>query len=553
MKEQLLQLKAKYLELSAKLSLTQKISIVAVLVMMFATILYLSVNANKVDYSTLMSNLTAEDSSEIVEYLKKEKIPYSIAAGGGAIRVPEDKVLDLRLQVAGNGLLKGGGVGYELFDKQDITTLTEFTENLNMVRATQGELARTIQSLAPVKSARVHIAMPKDSLFIEDKREPSASILINLHPGRALSERQVASIVHLVSSSVIGLTPDRITLVDNFGNVLNSGDGGGIDGITGKNLAFKQKVDKGLEENIMRLLLPIVGEGKARVSVNTDLDFDQAEKNEERYDPNVTAVRSETKLEEQKENLKPQNAGGLVGTQANLPGRAGQATTNSAEGSKSSVEKSTTNYEINKTIRKVQEAVGNVKKVSVSVLLDGVTKKNGDKVEMAPMPDDQVKRIDEIVRTAVGFDEKRGDRVVVSSIPFAEVEVEPAVPAYKEIITFAVKHNIIPWILLFITIIVALILLSRSIKALAPASVTPEGIVLEGQSMRDGSGDFSKSETIAEVKQKTAEEIELERLSAEIEESMGITMSKEQLTVINFARKNVDITARILRKWMKEK
>lgn len=557
MREQLAQYKIKIMEVGNKLSLFQKVAVTAVLLATIGLFAYLITNATAVKYSGLISNLSAEDSSQIVEFLKKEKVPYQLASGGSAIKVPDEKVLDIRLMLAGSGLPKGGGVGYEIFDNQDITTLTDFTEHVNMIRATQGELARTIQHLEPVKSARVHIVMPKESMFVEDQKKPTASILLDLHAGRALSQKQVSSIVHLVASSIEGMNPDDVTIVDSTGNVLNSNEGVG-EGITGKNLEYRKKIEKNLEENILKLISPIVGEGKARVTVNADIDFDRAEKNEELYNPNVTAIRSETKVEESKENVKGP-ATGVTGTQANLPGGTGQAVSENGNAAKSSLEKSTTNYEINKTIRKVIESVGNIKKVSVSVVLDGMAKKNGEKIEMVPLADAQVKSIDEIVRTSVGYDEKRGDKVVVTSIPFAEKELETPVPVSKEILTYALKYNLIPWLVLLLIFMVGVIPLYRSIKSVAVSSrmaTTPEGMMIDGVSMPSQTSGMEGMEGLfggPEKHEKTQEEIELEKLSIEIEKSMGITMSKEQLVAISFARKNTDLTSKILKKWMKDK
>jgi len=297
MEEKLAQIKEKLQEISEKLSLKQKISIASVVGLMLVIIAGITYSYTKEELSTLFTGLSAEDSAAIVEILRKDKISYDLSQDTSIIRVPEDKVLDIRLRFTAMGLPKGGGVGYEIFDKQDVTTLTEFTERVNMTRALQGELERTISSLTPVKSARVHIVVPKESMFIEDHKDPTSSVLLTMYKGRTLSKRQINSIVHLVSSSIEGLAPDRVTIVDNTGNILSGGDKG-LEGLSGKKIAYKRNIEQTLEKEIIKLLKPIVGDGNARVTVNTDIDFDKAERQEEKYDPNITAVRSENKLEE---------------------------------------------------------------------------------------------------------------------------------------------------------------------------------------------------------------------------------------------------------------
>ncbi len=543
MKDQLLQIKERLQQVNEKLSLTQKISIGAVLAVALAVIVAVVAGSTAVEDSFLFTNLSAEDSAMIVEELKKEKIPYTLQSGGSAITVPKDKVLDLRLKMASAGLPRGGGVGYEIFDKQDVTTLTRFTEHVNMVRALQGELSRTITNLSPIKAARVHIVLPKESMFVEDQKEPSASVMVTLYKGRALSQRHVSSILHLVSSSIEGMRPDKVSIVDSSGNVLSGADDE-LEGLSGKKLAYKRKVERRLEGNIMKLLNPVIGEGKSRVTVNTDMDFDRGVREEERYNPNVTAVRSETKTEESKISTKGQ-PGGLAGAQANLPGRAGQAT-NQAGGSQSNLEKSTTNFEINKTVRKVRENVGSVKKVAVSVVLDGKEIVENEETKIVPLGDEELKRIEELVKTAIGFDAARGDQVVVTSIPFAPVTAPAEVPVYEKLLPYLLRY-LVPLVALLLIFLLVLRPLFKSIRALAPAPVTPEGAVLEAAELPGE--ERAKPEAI----EKSEEEKEIDRLEAEIEESLGISIPREQLLVINYARKNIDVTTRILKKWMSEK
>ncbi len=552
MNEKITELKNKAFELNNKLTLKQKISILAVVLIAAGLIAVIFLLNSKESSAYLFTNLEKDDAAAIVEALKKDKISYQLENEGTAIKVPAKDVLNLRLTLTSQGLPKGGGVGYEIFDNQDITTLTSFTEKVNMVRAIQGELARTISSLAPVKSARVHIVLPKESLFVEDQKEATASVLLNLESGGALDSRQVQSITTLVSSSVEGLQPENVAIVDNFGRVLNE-TANDENELANKKLTYKKRIEKDYEKNILNIIEPIVGKERARVSVTTDLDFDKAEKTEEMYDPNVTAVRSESKLEETK-NGSSNGAGGVAGVQSNLPGRAGQAVNNGST-SGGSLEKSTTNFEINKTVRQVKEDVGRVTRIGASVILDGIAttiEKDGKKeTKIVAIEDKQLREIEDLVKTAIGFDDTRGDRVVVNSIPFMPKPETKPEPMYQKMIPYSTKF--LPWIIILIVIFAVVRPLIKSIKHVTrPEPITPEGVHIPGgkelaQSGSEGSKGHANDGYLDPDKDE-----EMLKIEAEIQDTMGVKMSKEHLMAITFARKNIDITTRILKKWLKE-
>ncbi len=281
--------------------------VIASLVLFFAWI-------QRADYQVLYSHLSEEDAGLIIQKLREQKVPYTISTG--AIMVPSDKVYDVRLQLAGQGLPQGGGVGFELFDKTSFT-MTDFVQKLNYRRALQGELARTIRSLSEVEQCRVHLAVPEKSLFINDDQRPKGSVLVRLKQGRSLSQGQVQGIVHLVSSSVEGLDPKDVAVVDSRGDMLTSAAEGSI-GITSGQREYQRTIEKDLENRIVGILEPVVGKGKIRAKVSADIDFTKVEKTEERYDPDSQVARSEQKVMEKSMNG---NRGGVPGVSSNLPGK----------------------------------------------------------------------------------------------------------------------------------------------------------------------------------------------------------------------------------------
>jgi flagellar M-ring protein FliF len=379
----------------------------------------LIVFANRTEYRPLFARLSGEDAGEIVRKLKEQKVPYRIEADGSAILVPADKVYELRLSLASEGLPQGGGVGFEIFDRKNFG-MTEFVQKLNYQRALQGELSRTISQLTGVEQARVHLAIPAKSLFKDEEKAPSASVVLKMKTAAPPRDSEVQGIVHLVASSVEGMDPDNVSVLDSRGKVLSRTGGSDLNGkMTSTMLEMQRSYEKTVEERLQSILDKAVGTGKSVARVNAVFDFKQVEKYEERYDPESTVVRSEQRREEK--NGATAGASGIPGVQSNT----GKATPPAAaqplsQGSKSD---ETMNYEISRSTARIIEPVGTLAKISVAVLVDGKTEGaagDGAKPRYTPRSADELQKIESLVKSAVGFNTERGDQVTVANIPFQD-------------------------------------------------------------------------------------------------------------------------------------
>lgn len=363
------------------------------------------------DLQVLYSNLGQEDAGQVVGKLREMKVPYRVE--GNAIYVPTARVYELRLELAAQGMPQGGGVGFEIFDKNQIG-VTEFVQRLNYVRAIQGELARTIRQLTEVEQARVHIAIPEKSIFTEKDDKPSASVVLKLKAGRTLGRGQVGGIVHLVSSSVEGLAPQKITVIDSMGNLLSKpSDTEAL--VDAKQLEYQKAVDREYEQKIQSMLESVVGKNKAIVRVSTKLDFTKVERTEEKYDPDTTAVRSEQRSQEKAGGTTP---GGIPGVLSNQPGSQAGGAGGASGGQK---QNETIQYEVSRSVSKIMQARGELKNVSVAVLVDGTYKKEGDKSAFVPRTEADMKKYNDLVRAAIGFNKDRGDQVTIENVPFEAV------------------------------------------------------------------------------------------------------------------------------------
>lgn len=391
---------------------SRKLSLAAVALLSLVFFAVLIAQSRSIDYSLLFANLSSADAAQVMEKLKEQKIPYRLEDGGKAIHIPADRVYETRIELAGNGLPQGGGVGFEIFDKQSFG-MTDFAQKINYRRALQGELARTISSLSPVESARVHLAMPENRLFKEQQREVTSSVILKLVPGQTLREDQIQGIVNLVAGSVEGLDGERVSIIDANGRVLSRNAQGGPSGpMTSGMLEYQMLIEKRLEERAQSLLDRAVGYGNALVKITAEIDFSQRESLEESYDPSTSVVRSEKIIQE---SGGVQVAGGVPGVQGNLGG--GQAMTATTPASRS---EESTNYEVSKVVRKLVESVGAVKNVSVAVLMADRRTAGADGAEAVYVPRNakELAEVEQMIKSALGIDEKRGDQIVVVSRPF---------------------------------------------------------------------------------------------------------------------------------------
>lgn len=374
----------------------------------------------------LYTELDQQDSSAIVQKLEAQKIPYEVDSSGSLIRVPSDQVGKLRMVMAADGLPKGGSIGYEIFDQKEGFGTTSFVQNINHLRALEGELARTISSMNPIQTARVHLVLPQHELFSHGTQTPTASIFIKTRGGTVLTREQIAAIQHLIAASVPQLQPNQVSIVDDRGNLLakpadNNGVGGSGDSPDDMRMNFEQAQVKKIEE----LLAQTLGFGKVRAQVSADLDFDRITTNSEIFDPESQVVRSTQSTTEDATNSEGGGGGQGVSVSNNLPANptqiAAAASPSPAPSNKNSRTEETINYEINKTIRNQVRESGQVKRLSVAVVIDDAsTTDDKGNVTYKPRSDEEIKKIRDLVASAVNFDANRGDTLQVTNMHFAQ-------------------------------------------------------------------------------------------------------------------------------------
>ncbi|MBI5741662.1 MAG: flagellar M-ring protein FliF [Nitrospirae bacterium] len=437
---------------------SKKTAVLAVLVVTIAGVLLLVSWTQRVDYQVLYSNLSEEDAGKILQELQERKIPYK-AGAGGAILVAADKVYDVRLQLASQGLPQGGGVGFEIFDNTNFTA-SEFVQKLNFRRALEGELSRTIRSLAGVQQCRVHLVVPDKSIFMlpENSQEATAAIFVSLRQGRKLSGSEVDGIIHLVASSVEGLSPKNITVVDNKGELLQKPNDDGLLSLSGSQMEFQHDYEVNLASKVLSILEPVVGRGKVKAKVSAEFDFTKSERTEEKFDPEGVVVRSEQKSTEKSTTGAP---AGVPGVASNLPGGGAQQVA-STQG-QSQKQDETINYETSKTVTRVVESPVSLERLTVAILIDGLLPSQQGSVENAKQyvqrSEEDVRYYEDIIKKTVGFTQDRGDEISVKVMPFREMATEgPAEEAPKEylpVILSVLKYlvPVIVMLLLFLFVV----------------------------------------------------------------------------------------------------
>ena len=400
------------------------------------------------DYKVLYSNLSDRDGGAIIGALEQLNVPYKFAEGGGAILVPASQVHEARLKLASQGLPKGGLVGFELMENQKFGA-SQFLEQVNFQRALEGELARSIQALSAVQGARVHLALTKQSVFVRENQKPSASVLVNIHPGRSLDAQQVSAVVHLIASSVPDLPITNVTIVDQNGNLLSkNGDDLATAGLDPGQLKYLQELEQSYIRRIEAILTPIVGAGNVRAQVAADVDFSHSEQLAETYKPNQKPADAAVRSQQTSESLNAngQTAGGVPGALSNQPPAPSQAPivappgatqngTGSAGSTSSTRKDATVNYEVDKTIEHVRQPVGGIKRLSVAVVVNQRKETDAKGVVTAkPLTTAEQTQITDLVKEAMGFSKDRGDTLNVVNSPFAgaEKEVIPEVPMWKQ-------------------------------------------------------------------------------------------------------------------------
>ncbi len=382
------------------------------------------------DMRVLFANLSDKDGGAIVAQLSQMQVPYRYAEGGGAIMVPADKVHDVRLRLASQGLPKGSVSGFELMEANRFG-MTQFQERLTFQRGLEGELTRTIQSLSSVQGARVHLALPNQNGFFREQQKPSASVMLTLHPGRTLDKAQVAGIVHLVASSVPEMNPKAVSVVDDAGSLLSASPDGQTQGADSQKLQYTQQLEQIYTRRILDMLEPLVGVGNVKAQVNADVDFSLVESTSEQHRPNQTpdssAVRSQQIVEDgSAPNAQP---AGVPGATTNQPPATGAAPINGAAAplgvasnggtAGGSRRESIINYEVDKTVKVVRESSGNVRRLSAAVVINHrSTTDRAGKSTTQPIPPNQLEQMTALVRETIGFNAERGDSVNVVNAAF---------------------------------------------------------------------------------------------------------------------------------------
>lgn len=456
-----------------------------------AVVLAMTAWQNQGDYKVLYANLSDKDGGAIISQLSQMNIPYRHADGGAAILVPAGKVHDARLRLATAGLPKGSVVGFELMDGARFGQ-TQFQERLTFQRGLEGELTRSINAMAAVESARVHLALPNQNGFFREQQKPSASVMLTLHPGRALDRTQVAGIVHLVSSSVPEMNPKAVSVLDQTGALISGPAEGAQGGLDAQQLQYVNQIESGYAKRIFELLEPVVGRENLRATVTADVDFSQTEATSEEFRPNQgnaasAAVRSSQTSEQQGSNGA--SATGIPGAASNQPPvpatapiigaaqplQAAQA--GAVGGATSSRRDAVTNYEIDKTVRVTRNATGTVKRLNAAVVVNhrAVTASNG-KTTSQPLSNEELDKLTALVRESVGFSQERGDSVKVINAPFKVDAIRTDdIPLWKqpEVIDM-LRAAAVPLALALVAILVFFGLIRPAVKTLlAPPAPEP--------------------------------------------------------------------------------
>ncbi len=399
--------------------------------------------AKEPNYVPLFEGMSGADAAQVVTILEQGDTPYRMQ--GSMVAVPAGKVHNLRIQLASQGLPKSSSPGYELLDEEQSFGTSSFIEKARFNRALEGELSRSIATLNSVKGARVHLAIPKKSAFLRNQQGASASVLISLFPGRKLNQSQIAGVIHLVASSVSGMDSERVTVVDQQGNLLTGSGGSSAMAMGSEQFTFASSIEESYSQRIVDLLAPIMGAGKVRAQVTADVDFTAIERTSETFGPNNSMLRSEQTSEERSsDNSKA--FGGTPGAQSNQPAAAvatpgaDTAASSNTSATTQTTRNATRNFELDKVISHVKEAPGNIKKLSIAVLLDYRQQTNeAGETERLPLPDEEIERLTLLVKEAVGFNEERGDSVNLMNASFLEPELMeplPEIPVWQE-----------PWVL----------------------------------------------------------------------------------------------------------
>jgi flagellar M-ring protein FliF len=460
-----------------RLGLVRVAAMATVAVLMLGFFAFLIMRASTPSMAPLYTGLTLEDSSAIVQELQGLNIPYELRGDGDTILVPRDDITTVRMTLAGSGLPTRGQVGYEIFDSQSTLGATSFVQNINNVRALEGELARTISSLTRIKTARVHLVLPERALFSRERKDPTASIVVGVRG--ELSAGEIRAIQHLVASAIEGLTPSHVSIIDDSGRLLASGAGDSASSIAAsENEERALGIETRFQSRVEDLLTNIVGSGRARVQVSVELDLNRMTRTSETFDPNGQVIRSTQSRELANQATSP-NANGQVTVGNELPGatEGGGGGTASEQGSTT---EETTNFEISKTTQTEVAEAGGIKRLSIAVVVDGIytTDADGNSI-YAPRPQAELDQITALVKSAIGYDEARGDQVEIANLQFASrPDLTGTGTAEPGLFDFT-RDDLINGAEMLVTLLIALALVFFVMRPLLGRVLAPEPKALE--------------------------------------------------------------------------
>jgi flagellar M-ring protein FliF len=507
---------------------------------------------NRDDYQTLYSDLGSEEASTIVEKLKAQKVPYLVSDSGRSIRVPAERINELRLQLAGEGLPQGGKIGFEIFDRTNLG-MTEFAERVSYKRAMEGELARTILSLKEIGQARVHLVLPKESLFESQSEPTKASVVLKLKTGKQLSQAVISGIVHLVSSAVEGLSPNNVTVVDSNGRLLSESHGSSEEALTATQLELRARTEKELSAKVVNILEPVVGEGRVKADASVLMDFSRREQTEEKYDPQ-TVIRSQQRVQEQNQSASAAVAG-VPGTKSNSADPGPNFIPIPANGGGSFAKQTeTTNYEVSKTVKHTLDPAATIQRLSVAVIVDDAVQiENGkdgavDRKAVPRSPED-LKKIRDLVTAAVGIDMNRGDVLTVENIAFEAPQESLGAPEgffsdWKTLLRPALRYT--AFLLLFL---LAYFLFFRPVSKRLMVSVEQSLNASQDRESLQGAG----APALSLATPKTVKELEA-ALGATASISAGDVNKSDILKqrIAEFVQKDPEKGAQLVRSWLIE-
>lgn len=508
------------------------------------------------DYRVLLSNLSAKDGGDIVGQLTQMNVPYQIADNGSAILVPADKVHELRLKLAQSGLPKGGNTGFELLDKEQFG-ISQFSEQINYQRALEGELSRTIESLSPVQSARVHLAIPKPTLFVREQKLPTASVTVGLLPGRMLDEGQISAIVHMVSSSVTGLTAANVIIVDQTGRLLTNNDNS-QQSANSAQIKMTKEMEAHLKERIEDILSPLVGRANIHAQVTAQMDFSKVEQTSEEYKPNQTPDAAAVRSRQNSESLQNSNGGpsGVPGALSNQPASApsapieankestdGKTAGNTRNGTLNTQRDETTNYEVDRKISHTQRQIGVVDRLSVAVIVNYQSQEGEKGPEMKPLPPEMLQQIDALTREAMGYSAQRGDSINITNSLFTDdtpVVEEPSLLNNPQVIGQALDYGKILLIALIAWFMWRFGIKPQWVKyrKTQQAQIDAEISIANASQVK---APFVVEEEISEdMDEKTRRRLTRQRVSAEIQSQR----------IREMAEKDPQVVAMVIRQWL---